>query len=175
MRCLARAIHPAPGPLAIRAPDCNPGGVTPPEGLPTLDEFNTQNEARRGSHVLSYGSAWRQAGWTDNSHVIELLWIGATHELVAFYITYDWDRLSPGKMTRDAALGGSLDIGLDSGFGIGRGLGDADLATSEIDVEVLATLDSDLACHELLWGWQWWQHHVDGLDHVRARARDLSR
>jgi hypothetical protein len=148
--------------------------VTPPKGLPTLDEFNEQNEARRRSHVLSYGSAWKQPGWTDASHVIELLWMGATHELVAFYITYNWDRLAPGQLTRDAAIGGSLDIGLDAGFGIGRGLGDADLATSEINVELIATLNSDIACHELLWGWHWWQHHEDGLEHVRAAARDAA-
>jgi hypothetical protein len=147
---------------------------TPPEGLPTLAQFNEANEARVGSTVLSYGSAWKQAGWTDESHVIELMWIGATHELTAFYITYDWARLAPATMSRDAALGGSLDIVLDSGAGVGRGLGDADLATSEIDVEVLAVLDSDLACHELLWGWHWWQHHEDGLEHVRARIKELT-
>jgi hypothetical protein len=146
--------------------------VTRPEGLPTLQEFNTQNDARRGSHVLSYGSAWRLPGWTDDSHVIELLWIGATHELVAFYITYDWDRLAPGQLSRDAAIGGSLDILIDSGAGVGRELRDVDLSTSEIVVELLGALESDLACHELLWGWHWWQHHADGLEHVRARIRD---
>jgi len=144
--------------------------VTPPQGLPTLAEFNAQNPQRVGSRVLSYGSAWKQAGWTDDSHVIELIWLGATHELVAFYITYDWDRLAPGQRARDALLGEALNIGVDSGIGIGRELRDIDLSTSEIDVELIATLDSDLACHELLWGWHWWQHHADGLDHVRARS-----
>jgi hypothetical protein len=148
--------------------------MTLPHGLPSLAEFNQGNEARVGSRVLSYGSAWKQPGWTDDSHVIELLWIGATHELVAFHITYDWNRLAPGKLSRDAALGGDLDIIADSGVGIGRGLGDVDLATSDIRVEVLATLHSDVACHELLWGWQWWQHHADGLEHVRAKARDAT-
>jgi hypothetical protein len=148
--------------------------VTPPEGLPTQAEFEEQNPARHGSRVLSYGSAWKQDGWTDDSHVIELMWIGATNELVAFYITYDWNRLAPGQLTRDAVAAEAFNIGLDSGFGIGRELSDVDLSTSEIDVEVLATLDSDLACHELLWGWHWWQHHEDGLEHVRARARDLT-
>jgi hypothetical protein len=148
--------------------------MTDSPGFPTLAEFNQQNEARIGSRVLSYGSGWKQPGWTDDSHVIELLWIAATHELVAFHITYDWNRLAPGAMSRDAAIGGDLDILIDSGFGIGRGLGDVDLATSEIDVELLATLRSDLACHELLWGWQWWQHHADGLEHVRAKAREAT-
>lgn len=148
--------------------------MAPPEGLPTQAEFNSQNEARGNSRVLSYGSSWQQAGWTDDGHVIELIWLGATHELVAFYITYDWNRLAPGTLSRDAAVGGSLDIALDSGYGVGRVLDDVDLATSEIDVELLATLDSNLACHELLWGWHWWQHHADGLDHVRARVRDLT-
>jgi hypothetical protein len=148
--------------------------VTPPDGLPTQAEFDAQNPARQGSRVLSYGSAWKQAGWTDDSHVIELMWIGATNELVAFYITYDWNRLGPGKLTRDAVAAQAWNIGLDSGVGIGRELSDVDLSTSEIDVELLARLGSDLACHELLWGWHWWQHHADGLEHVRARARDLT-
>jgi hypothetical protein len=146
--------------------------VTPPEGLPSQEEFNAENEARRGSRVLSYGNSWQQAGWTDDNHKIELLWIGATHELVAFYITYDWDRLSPGQTNRDTALAEGLDLAVDSGYGVGRALHDVDLATSEIDVEVLGSLESDLACHELLWGWHWWQHHADGLDHVRERIRE---
>jgi hypothetical protein len=146
--------------------------VAPPDGLPTQAEFHQQNPIRDGSRVLSFGSSWQQPGWTDSSHVIELLWIGATHELVAYYITYDWSRLAPGKLGRDALAAEALNIVGDVGSGIGRELGDVDLATSEIDVDLLATLDSDLACHELLWGWRWWQHHPDGLEHVRQRIRD---
>jgi hypothetical protein len=148
--------------------------VTLPDGLQSQAEFYDQDETRRGSQVLSFGSSWQRAGWTDNDHKIELLWIGGSHELVAYYITYDWSRLAPGKLQRDALGAEALNIAVDSGIGIGRELGDVDLATSEIDVEVLAKLDSDLACHELLWGWRWWQHHEDGLDHVRARVRDLA-
>jgi hypothetical protein len=147
--------------------------MTPPEGSPSQEQFYEQDESRRGSHVLSYGSAWQQPGWTDSNHVVELLWIGGSHELVAYYISYDWSRLAPGTMSRDAAFAGSSDILFDSGVGVGRALHDVDLATSEIDVDVIAKLDSDLACHELLWGWRWWQHHPDGLEHVRTRARDL--
>jgi hypothetical protein len=147
--------------------------MTPPTDLLTQEQFYEQNEARRG-HVLSYGSSWQQPGWTDGNHVIELMWIGGSHELVAYYITYDWSRLAPGRLNRDSVVAEGADILFDSGAGVGRELGDVDLATSQIDVDVIATLDSDLACHELLWGWRWWQHHPDGLEHVRARARDLA-
>jgi hypothetical protein len=146
--------------------------MTLPTGTQTLEEFNVANERRRHSHVLSYGSAWQLAGWSDHDHVVELMWIGATHELTAFYITYDWSRLAPGKLSRDVALGELSEFAFDSGTGAGRALGDTDLATSRIDIEVLGTLSSDLACHELMWGWRWWQHHADGLEHVRAKARD---
>jgi hypothetical protein len=104
--------------------------------------------------------------------VVELLWMGGSHELVAYYISYDWSRLAPGQLNRDVAVAAAGEILADSGAYIGRELHDIDLATSEVDVEVIAKLDSDIACHELLWGWRWWQHHPDGLDHVRARARD---
>jgi hypothetical protein len=146
--------------------------VTTPQSLPTQAEFYEQNEARRGSHVLSYGSSWQQPGWTDDSHKIELMWIKATNELVAFYITYDWDRLSPGAVAIDTVAASAFDVFVDSGYGVGRTLADMDLATADVEVELIATLDSDRACHELLWGWHWWQHHADGLDHVRARARE---
>jgi hypothetical protein len=145
--------------------------MTAPTGTIPREEFYRQDERRRHSHVLSYGSAWTQPPWTDSSHVIELMWFGATHEVVAYYISYDWDRLGPGKLNRDVALSEGLELAVDSGYGTGRVLHDQDLATSEIDVEVLATLDSDLQCHELLWGWHWWQHHDDGLEHVRDRIR----
>lgn len=148
------------------------GRMTLPNGVVPQAEFRAQNIKREHSSVLSYGSAWQLDGWTDGSHVIELLWFGATHELVAYYITYDWAKLAPGKITRDTAAAEFESVAFDSGSGIGRELADADLATSEIDVEVLGTLSSDVACHELLWGWRWWQHHVDGLEHVRAQIRD---
>jgi hypothetical protein len=144
--------------------------VTRPEGLVSQADFYAEDEARRASRVLSYGSSWQQPGWTDDSHKVELMWIGATHELVALYITYDWDRLDPRQLNQDAAAGETLDVFVDSGTYVGRTLGDVDLATSEVDVELLATLGSDLECHELLWGWHWWQHHADGLEHVRARV-----
>jgi len=145
--------------------------MTAPTGTIPREEFYQQDERRGHSHVLSFGSAWQQPPWTDSGHVIELMWFGATHELVAYFITYDWDRLAPGKLTRDVVLSEGLELGADSGYGVGRVLGDQDLATSEIDVEVLATLGSDLECHELLWGWRWWQHHEDGLAHVRKRIK----
>lgn len=153
---------------------CEGGGMTAPNDVISRDDFYQQDERRRTSHVLSYGSGWKQPSWSDESHVIELMWFGATHELVAYYITYDWDRLAPGQLNRDDALATGLELGVDSGYGVGRILGDQDLATSEIDVELLATLGSDLECHELLWGWRWWQHHPDGLDHVRERIRARS-
>jgi hypothetical protein len=143
--------------------------MSQPQNLIPRNAFYDQDERRRDSRVLSYGASWQQPPWTDSSHVIELMWFGVTHELVAYFITYDWSRLAPGALNRDAAIATGLELAVDSGSGVGRMLGDEDLATSEIDVEVLATLGSDLECHELLWGWRWWQHHADGLAHVRER------
>jgi hypothetical protein len=146
--------------------------MTEPQHLISRNDFYAQDERRRDSHVLSYGASWQQPPWTDSSHVIELMWLGTTHELVAYYITYDWSRLAPGTQNRDVVIATGLQLAVDSGTGVGRMLGDEDLATSEIDVELLATLDSALECHELLWGWHWWQHHADGLAHVRQRIAD---
>ena len=137
----------------------------PPETIPS-DVFYAQDERRRHSHVLSFGSAWRDPPWTDEAHVLEIMWLGATHEIVAFYITYDWSRLAPGQVTRDAALAAGLELGVDSGTGIGRMLADADLATSDVHVRLLGTVGSDLECHELLWDWRWVQHHPDGYSHI---------
>lgn len=144
-------------------------------GAVPVRTFYEQDERRRRSQVLSYGSSWQQPGVTDDTHVLELIWYAATHELVAYYITYDWSRLAPGQKQRDA-LRGSLDqTALDDGAGIGRMLGDEDLATSEADVLVLAGLSSGLECHEILWGWRWWQHHPDGFAHVLARLEEHER
>jgi hypothetical protein len=148
--------------------------MSEPQQLISRNDFYDQDERRRGSRVLSYGASWQQPPWTDSNHVIELMWLGATHELVAYYITYDWSRLAPGTQNRDVVIATGLQLAVDSGTGVGRMLGDLDLATSDVDVEMLATLNSDLECHELLWGWRWWQHHADGLAHVRERIANRS-
>lgn len=106
--------------------------------------------------------------------VVELLWISATRELVALYITYDFARLHPGRLTQDSVLGSVAEFAVDAGQGVGRMLGDLDLATSDVQVEVLAELPGDLACHELLWDWRWRQHHRDGLMEVRRRIAQRS-
>jgi hypothetical protein len=146
-----------------------PAPIVP--GAVPVEEFYEQDERRRKSHVLSYGSGWQQPGVTDANHVLELIWYAATRELVAYYITYDWNRLAPGKMSRDSTRAAAGETVLDSGAGIGRMLGDEDLATSEADVLVLAVLDSAMECHEALWGWRWWQHHPDGFTHVLQRLK----
>jgi hypothetical protein len=140
-----------------------------PTTLVPLATFYDQKPERKDSHVLNYGSGWRVADWTDGDHVVDVLWFGETHELVAFYMTYDWSKLAPGKLSRDALVAEGLDIAIDDGMGIGRVFGDMDLARTDVHVEILGTVKSDLACHELMWGWQWWHHHPDGLDHVRQR------
>jgi len=149
----------------MTAPDAK---MPPPDTIPR-EEFYAQDERRRHSHVLSYGSAWKQPPWTDESHVLELMWFGATHEIVAYFITYDWSRLGPGRLARDAASAAVQEIAVESGAGIGRMLADTDLATSDIHVRVLGVVRSDLECHELLWDWRWMQHHRDGFEHVRQR------
>jgi hypothetical protein len=146
----------------------------PPDTIPS-EEFYAQDERRRHSHVLSYGSAWRDGAWTDDNHVIEIMWLGATHEIVSFYITYDWSRLAPGQMTRDAALAAGLELGADAGIGVGRMLADADLATADVHVRLLGLVGSDLECHELLWDWRWVQHHSDGYAHIVERIRAHNR
>lgn len=106
--------------------------------------------------------------------VVEVLWISATRELVALYITYDFARLHPGRLTQDSVLGSVAELAVDAGQGVGRMLGDLDLATSDVEVEVLAVLPSDLACHELLWDWRWRQHHRDGFADIRRRIGQRS-
>ena len=123
--------------------------------------------------MLSYGNSWQLPGWTDDSHKIELLWIGATHELVAFYITYDWDRLQP----RARSTGTPRWPRVWTSRSTPASVSGARCATStwprrRSTSRCSGTLESDLACHELLWGWHWWQHHADGLDHVRERIRE---
>lgn len=136
------------------------------------DDFYAKNPKRAASHVLRYGGSWVEHGFTDSSHVIDVEWFSATNELVAFYVTFDWNQLAPGKLDRDELLGAGGDIALDSGAGIGRFLGDLDLAAVDAQVEILATLDSHRECEEIMWGWRWWQHHPDGLDYVRSRIKE---
>jgi hypothetical protein len=146
--------------------------VPPPAGTVPAEQFYEQDERRANSRVLSYGSGWQQPGWSDQSHVIQLYWVDASKELVAFYITYDWDRLSPANMVQESALqeaGETLEDLGGSGDGVGKLLGDLDLATTDVEVRVLAKLGSSLECHELLWNWRWIQHHPDGLATVVAR------
>lgn len=147
----------------------NEPGAVPPSGAVPAEDFYDQDERRASSRVLNYGSGWQQAGWSDSSHVIQLYWIDATHELAAFYITYDWSRLSAQAMPQESATQVAAmtfeDLG-GSGDGVGQLLGELDLATSSVSVRVLATLGSGLECHELLWNWRWLQHHPDGLDTV---------
>jgi hypothetical protein len=147
---------------------------TPPADSVSSEQFYADDERRRDSHVLSYGSGWTDGDWNDDSHVIELEWFGATHEIVAYYITYDWDRLAPGRINRDEVEGAALEILADSGQGVGRILGDMDTATSDVHMRVLGVVHSDLQCHELLWDWHWIQHHKDGLAHVAERIREHS-
>jgi hypothetical protein len=143
----------------------------PPDTVPRA-QFEAEDERRQHSRVLSYGSGWIDPGWTDDEHKVELMWLGATHEVVAYYISYDWSRLGPGQLNRDAAVAGVEEIGADVGSGVGRMLGDMDLATSDIHVRVLGVLHTALQCHELLWDWRWMQHHSDGLAHVTARITE---
>lgn len=132
--------------------------------------FYEQDERRRGSHVLSYGTGWRDQAWTTLAgHVVELMWFGATHELTALYIAYDWDRLPHGQLARDSVLATAEADGLDAGNALGRALADADLAVSDTFIKVLTTLPSALECHRLLWDWRWLQHHPDGLAQVQRR------
>jgi len=149
-----------------------PGAVPPAAAVPA-QEFYDQDERRVTSPDLSYGSGWQCPGWSDDDHVVEVYWIAATHELAVFYVAYDWSRVDPALMTASA----SDVIGEETGAGVevGRVLSGLDEAAAAIYVEVLGVLASDLACHEVMWGWRRLQHHRDGLDHVRARvARHLS-
>jgi hypothetical protein len=102
--------------------------------------------------------------------VIELYWLGATHELAAFFVHYDWSQVDPTELTMSAAeiVGGIFGSGVE----VGHVLRTLDEASVEIYVEVLARLDSDLQCHELMFGWQWLQHHPDGFVHIRQRLRE---
>jgi hypothetical protein len=143
----------------------------PPDTVSFAD-FRAADERRTHSHVLSFGSAWKVPGWTDDDHVVEIFWYGATHEIVANFITYDWGRLGPGRLNRDSVAAEGFELVADSGSGVGRVLGDYDLATSDIHVRVLGHVHSGLQCHELLWDWRWMQHHPDGFEHVSARIRD---
>ncbi len=145
--------------------------VASPAGAMTAREFYARDPRRATSQTLSYGSRWTREGWTgDASHVVELYWLGATHELVAFYVEYDWARVDPSDLT----LSASEVIGEDFGAGVevGHVLRVLDEASAAIYVEVLAHLRSDLDCHEVMFGWQWLQHHPDGLAHIRHRLTE---
>jgi len=142
----------------------------PPGSIPVRD-FYRQDSRRSTSRTLAYGSGWLQQGWTgDTTHMIDLYWLGATHELAAFYVRYDWSQVDPAELTMSASEipGGDFGSGVEVGHLL-RVLGEA---SAEIYVEVLAQLDSALQCHELMFGWQWLQHHPDGFSHIRTRVRD---
>jgi len=142
--------------------------VATPVGTIPVHLFYAQDERRAASRTLNYGSRWTREGWTgDADHVVELYWLSATHELVAFYVAYDWSRVDPSELT----LSASETIGEDYGAGleVSHLLRVLDEASAEIYVEVLAHLGSDLECHKVMFGWQWLQHHPDGLDHIRHR------
>jgi hypothetical protein len=150
----------------------NDSAVQPPAGTIPAEQYYEQDERRASSRVLSYGSGWQQAGWSDQSHVIQLYWVDATKELVAFYITYDWGRLNADHVPEESVLqeaGETLEDLGGSGDGVGKLLGELDLATTDVEVRVIAKLDSSLECHELLWNWRWVQHHPDGLSVVMDR------
>jgi hypothetical protein len=147
--------------------------VPAPAGTIPAESFYAEDKRRATSPDLSYGSGWKRAGWSDSTHVVELYWLGVTHELAAFYVAYDWTSVDPSEMKVSA--GEVLGEETGSGVEIGQVLRVLDDAAAAIYVEVLAVLSSDLACHELMWGWQWLQHHPDGLAHIRDRiARHLS-
>ena len=147
--------------------------VPAPVGTVRAEEFYEADTRRATSRDLSYGSGWKVAGWSDQTHVVELYWLGATHELVAFYVAYDWSRVDPDDMKISAAE--ALGEAGGSGLEIGHVLRVQDEAAAGTFVEVLANLSSDLECHEVMWGWHWLQHHPDGLTHIRSRiARRVS-
>jgi hypothetical protein len=153
-------------PTAQPAPDSR--RAAQPDGTVTAQEFYDADRRRAPSRTLSYGSLWVREGWTgDPTHVVELYWLGATNELVAFYVHYDWSLVDPHELTISAAEMLGADFG--SGVEIGHVLRVLDEVSDQIYAEVLAVVQSDLACHELMFGWQWLQHHPDGLSHIRQR------
>ncbi len=142
-----------------------------PAGSVPATQFYDQDPRRAAGRTLSYGSRWAQPGWTDQpDHVVELYWLGATHELVAFYVAYDWTEVDPRELmlTTDEVLGEDYGAGLELGH-LQRVLDEASTATY---VEVLARLGSDLECHQVMVGWPWLQHHPDGLGHLRRRLAE---
>jgi hypothetical protein len=142
-----------------------------PAGTMPAAEFYRADPRRSTSRTLSYGSRWVKDGWTwDPNHVVELYWLGATHELVAFYVRYDWTQVDPAELTTSASEVVGEDFG--SGLEVGHVLGVLADATDEIYVEVLAVLSSDLECHEVMFGWHWVQHHPDGFAQIRRRLRE---
>jgi hypothetical protein len=164
-----------PGEPAPRAtpPNETAPSTSAPSGTLPADRFYAEDRRRVTSSDLSYGSGWRRLGWSDDTHVVELYWLGATRELAAFYVAYDWGRVDPEEMT----VGASEILGEETGSGVevGHALRVLDEAAAAVYVEVLGSLASDLACHEVMWGWRRLQHHPDGLDHIRARvAQHLS-
>lgn len=144
-----------------------PSKVPAPAGSVPADEFYSQDERRATSHDLSYGSGWKRDGWSDESHVVELYWLRATHELAVFYVAYDWSRVDPSEMK--VSMGEAVGEEAGGGVELGQSLRLQDEATAEVYVEVLGHLESNLQRHEVMRGWHLLQHHPDGLDHIRRR------
>jgi hypothetical protein len=157
-----------------QTPNVDTSGVHPVDaraGTISPRDFYSHDRRRATSPTLSYGSHWYREGWSDDpNHVIELYWLGGTHELTAFYVHYDWSRVDPHELTVSASE--VLDAEFGSGTEVGHVLRVLDETTDEVHVEVLAIVHSDLACHELMFGWQWLQHHRDGLTHIRRRIAE---
>jgi|GEM_PF-3744467 len=151
--------------------------ATPPAVAVPADTFYGADPRRGDSKVLSYGSGWRQPGWSDDTHVVQVYWLRATHELVVFYVAYNWDLLSEEAVAESApaSFTGMLNSSFGSGEELGRVLGDLDTATTATWVEVLGRLRSDLECHEVMWNWLWLQHHPDGLAELRQRVAGRAR
>jgi hypothetical protein len=125
------------------------GAGQTPAGATSAEQFYDQDKRRATSRDLSYGSAWKLAGWSDETHVVELYWLGATHELVACYVVLDWSRVSLDERKTSGAE--MLGEAAGSGAEIGHVLRVLDEAAAATSVEVLAHLDSDLECHEVMW------------------------
>ncbi len=139
-----------------------------PTGTMTADQFYSQNEQRATGRSLGYGSGWKQEGWSDETHVVEVYWMKDSHELVVFYVAYDWSRVDPTESTVSAAEA----VGAETGGGVelGNVLRMQDEATTDVYVEVLAHLGTHDECRKAMHGWHWLQHHPDGLEQLRQRV-----
>jgi hypothetical protein len=150
----------------------SPPQTPAPAGTIPAEKFYSEDERRATGRDLSYGSGWKRAGWSDDTHVVQLYWMKDSHELVAFYIAYDWSRVDPSELKVSAleAVGEEAGGGLE----LGQSLRVQDEAAAEIHVEVLAHLDSKHQRREVMHGWHWLQHHPDGLDEIRARIARIT-